>query len=59
MKSLPAHALRSLIIARKKLVGQAPESGDTHMSFQLDLLESNIRKKQPFRNSRGNGTHCF
>jgi transposase len=33
VKSLPAHVLRSLIIARKKLVGQAPESADTHKSI--------------------------
>jgi transposase len=33
MKSLSAHAVRSLIIARKKLVGRAPESADTHKSI--------------------------
>lgn len=27
VKSLPAHAIRALIIARKKLVGQRPQQG--------------------------------
>ena len=47
MKSLSAHALRSLIIARKKTGGPASDLGESRSEVWRAVLENTIRRFQP------------